>query len=392
MFDFTFDPIPLISSGESFKFYLPALSDTGEISFRFGSLQFTLYGSGSALLPDFVLDHNASFSRAGAYTSMTFGDTGFSIYGYFDSDWDNALCSPEAAAVNAWYCHPFYNPIWPDKNTGFNIAYYNGMGINARILGSPSPAYNINLFNGEEIVCTAVGDMYKIGTATIDNLFSDAGVLVGTDYVADKSICPDGLWHDWKDFGDWVAGQSLGVSVPGRIDVDAYPGVDTWPGEVTGDMDFDDVKPFPDVSTWPGTIDITVPRDLDDVISIPTDVARDYPIDNTGDDDQTQDEDKPKPGTPPGGLPLVSIPEILFKEKFPFCLPWDIYNLFVGFNSEPTPPKFDIPFKFEDLGIDYTFTIDLSQFEDIAKISRFSLSVLFVVALIMLSRKLTGSG
>lgn len=90
-------------------------------------------------------------------------------------------------------------------------------------------------------------------------------------------------------------------------------------------------------------------------------------------------------------LPEMSLPEILFKEKFPFCLPWDLYNVFANLVAEPEAPVFKFPFVFERLGIDYEFTIDLSQFDDLARVSRFFTSITFIVALISISRKMVGA-
>jgi hypothetical protein len=90
-------------------------------------------------------------------------------------------------------------------------------------------------------------------------------------------------------------------------------------------------------------------------------------------------------------IPALSLPEILFKEKFPFCLPWDVYNVFANLVAEPEAPVFEIPMKWEFLDIDYTLTIDFSMFDEIAKISRFFSSLGFVVFLILISRKVIGA-
>ena len=113
---------------------------------------------------------------------------------------------------------------------------------------------------------------------------------------------------------------------------------------------------------------------------------------STGDNDKPGDkDDDKKPSSKPSGLPSMTLPEILFKNKFPFCLPWDLYSLFVSLNATPKAPKFTIPFKNERLNIDYEITIDISDYEMFAKLSRASLSVVFVIALVLLSRKLIGA-
>ena len=54
-------------------------------------------------------------------------------------------------------------------------------------------------------------------------------------------------------------------------------------------------------------------------------------------------------------------------------------------------PKFTIPYKNEMLGIEENYTLDLSRFDDAAKVIRFFVGAGFVMALILISRKLTGS-
>lgn len=73
--------------------------------------------------------------------------------------------------------------------------------------------------------------------------------------------------------------------------------------------------------------------------------------------------------------------------KFPFCIPYDFYNAVAQFAAPGEVIKFDIPFDIERLNIHYTFHIDLTQFETVAKISRWFFSVSWVVVLILLTRK-----
>lgn len=173
----------------------------------------------------------------------------------------------------------------------------------------------------------------------------------------------------------------LGEDVFGvGVDAAHIPGIDSFPSTS------DDLT---DVSTYPDSIPISVPRDLSDTITKTAEDIRTVDKDKTDTKDDTKDDTNTKPNKP--SIPGLSLPEILFKEKFPFCLPWDVYNVFVNLVSEPEAPVFSIPFKFDRLGIDYEFTIDLSQFEEIAKVSRFFSSIAFVIFLILASRKLIGA-
>ena len=144
-----------------------------------------------------------------------------------------------------------------------------------------------------------------------------------------------------------------------------------------------------------------MPTDVsdDDIATLNPSKARDYSNADVKDKDITtddkdkpgdKDDDKDKTGTTPK-VPAVSLPEILFKEKFPFCLPWDLYSLFVGLRAEPETPKFEIPFKFDRLGINEKIVIDFEVIDEPAKIIRFFIGAGFVLALILISRKMIGS-
>ncbi len=96
----------------------------------------------------------------------------------------------------------------------------------------------------------------------------------------------------------------------------------------------------------------------------------------------------------PDGVPKIDSSGLF--DKFPFCIPKDIYNLFIGFSSEASPPKFDIPFRYlkQKNGsylIDYTITIDFEQLSDIAYLCRWFISIEFVLSLIMITRKVIGA-
>lgn len=274
------------------------------------------------------------------------------------------------------------------------IAYndtHSFLNYNMSFIGSSScPLY----VNGDPCTLVKTSTGYTLQNSAGSNVIS-GNILIGTDVPVPDSICPDNVFPNEKSLNDWISGlingdiPSVGA-LPGNpgIDVGAMPGNDTWHDGID------------DVATGSPSIGISVPTDVsdDDIATLNPSKARDYSNADVKDKDITGDNDKPgdkdddkKPSSKPGGLPTLTLPEVLFKTKFPFCLPWDLYNVFVLLNAEPVAPKFDIPFKFDRLGIDYTFSIDLSEYEQLALISRVSLSVMFIIALILLSRKVIGA-
>lgn len=147
------------------------------------------------------------------------------------------------------------------------------------------------------------------------------------------------------------------------------------------------VPPFtnnmPDVYNGTQDVTLTIPETVTGVDDIPgvmeADVVTEY-VDSTN--------------KYPDGVPQIDSSGLF--DKFPFCIPVDIYNLFVGFSADSAPPKFDIPFKYmqQDDGsylIDYTITIDFEQLSDIAYISRWFIGIEFVLGLILITRKVIGA-
>lgn len=82
------------------------------------------------------------------------------------------------------------------------------------------------------------------------------------------------------------------------------------------------------------------------------------------------------------------------KDKFPTSIPWDISLVLNSMSAEPKNPKFSLPIKIESFKINETIDIDLStdEWEKLAKICRYILSVTFILFLIHLSRKLFSNG
>lgn len=79
-------------------------------------------------------------------------------------------------------------------------------------------------------------------------------------------------------------------------------------------------------------------------------------------------------------------------DKFPFSIPFDVYNIVNLLSAEPKAPCFSIPFRSDELGIDYTMDIDLSEYDWIANIVRWILYIIFLVGLAIKTNSLIGRG
>lgn len=333
---------------------------------------FQFYGSESSAIASVptVISNKVVGKNLDGIISVTVGDWTC----YRVSSYKSTAPVPSTLAISYSYNSPSCFLLCSQQfSLDSDTLYYNGYPVTATFINNP-PTVGYRLSTS---VCPDIGKSLDLG----------------------DSICPDGIftkktWTEWlTNLGNGAIGDDIPSvgALPGNpsIDTTAYPGNDTWHDGID------------DVGTVPGSIGISIPGDISDVADYSPDIARDISnadtiisdttIDDTQTGDKTDTDDNNKTGTKPGGLPALSLPEVLFKKKFPFCLPWDLYSIFVILNAEPVAPKFDIPFKFDRLGIDYTFSIDLSDYDDLAKISRVSLSIMFVIALILLSRRLIGA-
>ena len=74
-------------------------------------------------------------------------------------------------------------------------------------------------------------------------------------------------------------------------------------------------------------------------------------------------------------------------EFFPFCVPYDLVHLIKCFCAEPQTPKFNIDIKLPYIGKIDT-CLDLSMFDDAARILRILETIGFILALVLVSRNL----
>ena len=107
------------------------------------------------------------------------------------------------------------------------------------------------------------------------------------------------------------------------------------------------------------------------------------PDPDTGKDPDKNPDPDPKPDTKPdtGKDTDNNTFTADLKELFPFCIPFDIVDCFRLFNAEPETPRVKFPIHFGIVDKNYTFDIDLKDFNDVAGVCRTSFLILFIVGL-----------
>lgn len=76
------------------------------------------------------------------------------------------------------------------------------------------------------------------------------------------------------------------------------------------------------------------------------------------------------------------------KDKFPFCVPFDLIGIISALNAEPEAPKFVIPLQFDKINFRYDIEIDFAPFERVAEVCRWTCIFSFLVFLALVTRKI----
>lgn len=154
-----------------------------------------------------------------------------------------------------------------------------------------------------------------------------------------------------------------------------------------------DLDVLPEIPVVPAP----VPDPALDPIYIPSPDA--HPIPNPGEDPGTNPNPgtgtDPKPGTDPdpGGDPDPDIDldendyKVDLRGIFPFCIPFDFIALLNVLDADPVAPKFNFPVVIPALDYEQNVILDLSIFDDVAKVIRICEKVSFLIFLMFATSK-----
>lgn len=146
----------------------------------------------------------------------------------------------------------------------------------------------------------------------------------------------------------------------------------------------EDNMPYVDTSLAPIYLPATLPEvsikpDADVAVSPSVDVD---PGVNPNPDPDPSASPTPLPG---GGLSYTK-PIVDLSKFFPFCIPFDLIHLVQALDADPVAPKWSLKLEPPQFPVEWEVTLDLSQFESLAKIFRTGETLLFVVGLILITR------
>ena len=148
----------------------------------------------------------------------------------------------------------------------------------------------------------------------------------------------------------------------------------------------EDNMPYVDTSLAPIYLPATLPE-----VSIKPDadvaVSPSIDIDPGVNPNPNPDPDPSASPTPlPGGGLSYTKPVVDLSKFFPFCIPFDLIHLVQALDADPVAPKWTLKLEPPQFPVEWEVTLDLSQFESLAKIFRTGETLLFVVGLILITR------
>lgn len=302
----------------------------------------------------------------------------------------------------------FYDPTLYNGNKNINLKLSNGVidSLSTSLTNGVSYQPNLNLSFGTFPLISPV----KV-FSNISSFYDYVSSLRNGDVVY-KPSSPDVIGEN----GNVQANNNNGnITIP-----DFKPNIDVGtqaakPLSLSDWLDFangvqnnnNQTNPLPDNAEAYGDImdALTVPKpsvNPDDdpnqnpnpnPVPTPTPVPTpDYPDPNP---DQPQWESETNPSTEPipdqipTGKPWVVQG---LEDKFPFCIPWDIAKVFSALNSgSRQAPYIHWRFNPPNTPIDYTFELDLEDFENVAELLRLLELGAFIVGLAWATRYLIGS-
>lgn len=292
------------------------------------------------------------------YFLYTLDKSVFPMYSYRSSD-------------NSWSRHTVNNPYEYHSNTSDLRDELDYMIPFPQMTRSDALSYIQSVHDGTE----AIPDLKEPISPDIITPLGNAQMIAGPDGAdiinGQGNIVPEGYDMTPVDVDDYL---TFADNANNNTD-DGNTGQD-----IQGEAFNDFVDPYlvdpdqvPDKPIIPENPDNTVPEQPDRPITPDQPTFPDKP-DATPEEIQDMGD-------------LTTTPDL--RSVFPFCIPWDIYNIFLIFDTGENRKAPHIDFIFP--GTDWHIDVDLAQFDPAAALLRLLELILFIVGLAVATRSLIGA-
>lgn len=187
----------------------------------------------------------------------------------------------------------------------------------------------------------------------------------------------------------------LGGLTGADTNVVAPPDVINWP-DFGGNGGYIDVNDYISglrgaIESQDGTADVNITdsQGIESTQTMEIDQATDIPVEQETTSELVNQGEVISTATPSTELSEYTID---LRNYFPFCIPWDLYDMVTILVAEPVAPRVQYPFVIEPLNVNYTIDLDFSKFDSVAAVLRTMELLAAGIGLALMTKRLIQGG
>lgn len=266
------------------------------------------------------------------------------------------------------YYADFSGLVSADSVSYMDTNQYSGTTKNNRVnvcLNGLAPIVNASISTDKDLSLNHVGAFGSILPDSYPDWFANSTTITDSETGEEKTVVPVAL------------GQTL-------EETQSMTQADVWAGASTYVETETDVGTGDDTVTVPETV--TLKDILTGILSVPKSIAQ--AVAAFFADVVAAVKAIPAAITEFFTISAdVSAFAIEWRDFFPFCIPFDIYDFLTLLMAEPEAPKFEWEIDLLKTGEPYLMVVDLSEWDDVAQLLRRLELLVFIVGLAMVTRE-----
>lgn len=365
-------------------------------------------GEPDSILADFLANFNDTFSD---YESIQNADMSYNILGY-----ETYTSSNGAVVTRKYYSTSFSKVVAIMSSQGFcdlTSAAINGSSVSFSAFNCRYDQYAEGELKASGLLNYRLGiysSSWGVNVPVFSSEQAARDALLSEDYTSALNYAKTYRVADWLADDEYWNAQRLLDPLTGLNALSNWYNIARHQGlnALGQDPAADDLASYlrdyfanlgtdrlPEVD--PSLAPIKYPSYVEDVIINPAANPSVYPA--SGSNPGTSPGTGKDPGTDPGTDPSggtgsdtdVDMDENDYKVDlrgiFPFCIPFDFVALLNVLDADPVAPRFDFPVVIPALNYKESVVLDMSMFDDVAKVIRICEKVSFVIFLMFATSK-----
>lgn len=295
---------------------------------------------------------------------------------------------------------PVYGGIYAYESD--NIRFFAFSSAPFRYDASQGSSFTATSFYGKDgELLYYIHGFYGAQSTKVHLIEANVGVTTVTDNGNLQALSKEILWDIAYQI-IYGIGDDMVVD-PGRLggltgadtNVVAPPDVINWP-DFGGNGGYIDVNDYITgvrgaIESEDGTADVNI-TDAEGVESTQTmeiDQTTDIPVESEITAEMVNQGEVISTATPSTEIADYTID---LRNYFPFCIPWDLYDMVTLLVADPVAPHVQYPFVIEPLNVNYTIDLDFSEFDSVATVLRTMELLAAGIGLALMTKRLIQGG